>query len=90
MKTKREDEKSEAEPTREPTRTIMTPAVVPPSAPAEPAEPQITVGKFVRALREKDLAGAYVHVEKLRKPIRKMGASEWKKDYDAWLLEPRG
>lgn len=50
----------------------------------------ITVEKFLRSVRNKDLAGAYLHCEKLRKAPRKMPQADWQKDYDAWLAAPRG
>jgi hypothetical protein len=50
----------------------------------------ITVEKFLRSVRNKDLAGAFLHCEKLRSTVRKMPQAEWQATYDAWLAAPRG
>lgn len=51
---------------------------------------QITVEKFVRTVRNKELASAYAHVEGMQRPVRRMSQEDWQKDFDAWLAQPRG
>lgn len=73
------------EKTAEPAASEPTTAPVP--VPVE--VPLITVEKFVRSIANKELAGAYAHVESMRRPVRRMSREDWQKDFDAWCAAPR-
>lgn len=68
--------------------TAETPIADPAPVEVVADEPQITIERFARTIKNKELAGAYAHCEKLRS-LRRMSLAEWQADFDAWTAAPR-
>lgn len=55
--------------------------------PPAPVEPEVLASDVFP--RGAPLTVAFLHEEKLTHGMRKMSASAWKTEYDAWLKRPR-
>lgn len=87
MKTTREKTKDAAA-SSAPAETQPAPEVSEP-VPVPVVVEEITVEKFARSIANKDLAGAYLSVERMKRPVRKMTREGWQKDFDEWCAAPR-
>jgi hypothetical protein len=51
--------------------------------------PLVTVERFVRTVKDRELGEAFLSCEKLR-TVRRLTADDWQNEYNAWLTMPRG